>query len=281
MNHRTDTTPDATTPGNATIPDATTPIRVPAPGFAALPHEVPDLRTAVARLTEALAGQAGDPGQGCLSCYGEEEVAELRDPHAPLADDLVQYTARDLTHWPRPAQAARRVLPRLAALAAQGEYVGELEGTALHRAGWQDWPEDQAGAVHAFLDAYWTAALRRRDPGRPLDDVFTFCSAAHGTPAPCLARWERERHPAADAHLADTAHGWIEDLLLDAADLAHPLWSTGPAPDAGPESRLRTWLLTHAAPRLRRRTTDPALRQALDRLHALGLPTGHGDEEAP
>ncbi|MBB5121782.1 hypothetical protein [Streptomyces eurocidicus] len=238
------------------------------------PDDSAGLPAAVARLTDTLAGQAGDPGTGCHQCYGEEEVAELRDPRAPLSDDLVHYTARDLTHWPRSAEAARRVLPRLAALAAAGEYVGELEGTALHQAGWQTWPQDQADAVCTFLDAYWTTALRRRDPDHPLDDVFAFCSTAHGTPAPCLARWERERHPAADAHLADTAHGWIEDLLLDAVDPVDPLWSTSPGSAPDPEAQLRTWILTHAAPRLRRHTTDPALRHTLDRLQALGLPMG-------
>ncbi|WP_283164944.1 hypothetical protein [Streptomyces sp. HU2014] len=282
MNHRTPAAPDtptgrhlATAPGKkATAPPATT----------APPPEAPGLRTAVARLTETFAGQAGDPGQGCLFCYGDQEVAALRDPRAPLSDDLAHYTARDLTHWPHPAQAARRVLPHLAALAARGEYVGELEGTALHQAGWQTWPADQAEAVRAFLDAYWTAALRRRDPARPLDGVFAFCSTAHHTPAPCLARWEHERHPAADAHLADTAHRWIEDLLLDAADPAHPAWSTTPTPipgpDPGPDAQLRTWLLTHAAPRLRHHTTDPALRHTLDRLHALGLPESRDSEQA-
>lgn len=260
MNHHTPADPYTATPAGT---DAD-------PYTDTTPDDSAGLRAAVARLTDALAGQAGDPGEGCLQCYGEEEIAELRDPHAPLADDLVQYTARDLAHWPNPGEAARRVLPRLAALMAEGEHVCELEGNALHQADWQTWPQKQADAVRVFLDAYWTTALRRTDPAAPVDDVFAFCSLAHGTPAPYLARWARERSPAADAHLTDTAGRWLEDLLLDALDPAHPLWHTDPEPE--PDTRLRAWLLNHAAPRLRRTTTDADLLHTLDRLESLGLP---------
>ncbi|GHC41737.1 hypothetical protein [Streptomyces cinnamoneus] len=226
----------------------------------------PELAAAVARVAEAFAGQAADPREsGCLFCYGEEEIAWLRDPDAPLPDELVWYVAREVpSHWTDNAAVMRRVLPRLTALVAEGEHVSDAHGLGLGGAAWQRWPGHQAEAVHAFLDAYWAAALREPRPAHTLLDTFAFCEEAHGSPVPCLARWENETGPVADAHLLDFVEDRIDDLLSPALTYTREGWVTV---DPRPDAELISWVLHHAAPRIRARgDADPGLLYRLDQL---------------
>ncbi|MEU1308643.1 hypothetical protein ABZ419_07080 [Streptomyces cinnamoneus] len=236
------------------------------------PLTTPELAAAVARVADVFAGQAADRREtGCLQCYGAEEIAWLRDPGAPLPDELVLYVAREVpSHWDDNAAVMRRILPRLAALAADGVHIDGAHGLGLGGAGWQQWPGHRADAVRGFLDAYWTAALRTSGPVHTLYDVFEFCEQVHGSPVPCLARWESETGPVADAYLLDFVEDRIDDLLSPALTYT-PAEGWRPA-DPRPDAELSSWVLHHAAPRIGARgDADPGL---LYRLDQLALPEG-------
>ncbi|MEU4211168.1 hypothetical protein AB0F13_14435 [Streptomyces sp. NPDC026206] len=226
----------------------------------------PELTAAVARVAEVFAGQAADPQEtGCLFCYGEEEIAWLRDPDAALPDEFVLQVAREVpSHWTDGAAVIRRILPRLAALAAEGAHVSDAWGLGLGGAHWQQWPGHRFDAVHAFLDTYWSAALRAPWPAHTVFDAFAFCAQAHGSPAPCLARWESETGPVADAHLLDFVEYRIDDLLSAALTFTPQGWVTA---DPRPDADLISWVLQYAGPRIRTRgDADPDLLYRLDQL---------------
>ncbi|MCA6096356.1 hypothetical protein LE181_29845 [Streptomyces sp. SCA3-4] len=231
------------------------------------PITTPELAAAVTRVADVFAGQAAGPQEtGCLFCYGEEEIAWLRDPGAPLPDEFVLHVAREVpSHWTDNAAVMRRILPRLAVLVAEGERVSDADGLGLGGASWQEWPGHQAEAVRVFLDAYWAAALHEPLPAHTFLDLFGFCEEAHGSPTPCLARWESETGPVADAHLLDFVEDRIDDLLSPARTYtSQGGWVTA---DPRPDAELISWVLHHAAPRIGARgDAGPDLLYRLDQL---------------
>ena len=154
----------------------------------------------------------------------------------------------------------RRILPQLAEQLATGRFAGldAYELTGLGPSGWRAWPDEQTGAVWAFLEAWWAGTVTSEAPPYPVLDVFEACVTASSTVAPYLAVWAGQPPggPAA-RHLTDCAEEWIDDLLGDVMPSVFRWWCDHSRDESLAE--LQAWVAEHAPGRLRARGADPML----------------------
>lgn len=234
----------------------------------------PRLASALDRIRTVFGGMNAAAGEtGCAHCYAERDIALLRRPDAPLPDDLLRMFAHEVPrHFDDHPAVIRRLLPQFSewlAAGGPGEGLG-YSACGLGRAGWPDWPSEQADAVREFIDAWWDDFLRQDTSPYDITDVFAYCADMGGAITPLLTRWAEGG--TGDEGLARACDTWVDDLLGDDAGRATPWWSgTGDEP----VRELQSWLAEHAPPRLRAVGADPDL---VTRIELLALP--HDDRWA-
>ncbi|MEW1832013.1 hypothetical protein [Streptomyces sp. NPDC088196] len=205
------------------------------------------LDAALADIDTVFSGFASPDETGCGSCHVPEETAYLRTPFTRVPLDVVQYYLFEVPdHFDDHPAAMRRLLPQGARAMAEGT-LGSIGYGAqgLSRVDWRSWPAEQVTAIEAFLHAWWQDTLTLPEPPYDIDDTFETCATIAGTVLPFLDGWISG--PVADAHLAECADTWLDDLLSDASPFAR--WYDDSA-DAG-LADLRTWLTGPGAARLR------------------------------
>ncbi|WP_407286678.1 hypothetical protein [Streptomyces sp. BP-8] len=238
------------------------------------PGQTPDatgaqhrLTAALDRLTAVFRGMTAHPDEDNCTCHwgGAEELALLKVPDVELDPDLLKRTWQAVD-WTYKAAMLRRILPQFATALTDGRikplFGLEEAGLVFHRAGWQQWPAEQAAAVREFLDAWWERTLTDPDPSVPSYQVLALTAEASGTLAPWLRAWEAHTHPTADRHLAQAVDQWESELLRD--ELPWDTWHDKEATRA----ELAAWLLRHAPARLRSHGAPDDL---LHRIRLLGL----------
>ncbi|MEU2507185.1 hypothetical protein ABZ621_21100 [Streptomyces sp. NPDC007863] len=202
--------------------------------------------TAALRRVDAVFGGMTAPADGCLHCYGAEELALLAMPRAPLGDDLArQFFHKEPGHFDDHPAVVRRVLPEFLRCLADGRFSGMgYAPTGLGRVRWQEWPPEQAGAIAEFLDVWWRETLADPEPPYGVGAVWELCVDMHGSLAPVQDVWAAApRGGTEDRHLAAWLADRIYDLLND--DLWIMPWAMT---DDLPE--LQAWLVEHAPARL-------------------------------
>lgn len=219
------------------------------------------LDAAVDRVRTVFAGLTSLGETGCGRCHFPEETALLRTPDVDLPDDVLGMFAHEVPdHFDDHPAVMRRILPQLAERLATGRYAGldAYELTGLGRSGWRDWPDEQAGAIRAFLETWWTDTVTSAVPPYPVHDVFEACVTASSTVTPYLAEWAAQPVGGpADRHLADCAEEWVDDLLGEASPSVFCWWSDHTRDE--PLAELQAWLAEHAPGRLRALRADPML----------------------
>lgn len=207
----------------------------------------PALAAALADIDTVFNGFASPTETGCERCYGPEETAYLRTPYTRVPADLVRrFVFESPDHFEDHAAVMRRLLPQTAHAMADGGLDGIGWGRhGLSRVDWRAWPAQQAGAVEAFVLAWWDDTLLNPRPPYPVHDVFETCAMILGDMTPLLDRLREG--PAVEAHLVSCASDWLYYLITDASP-----WSWWDHDDEGPVlAALRSWLATHAPDRLR------------------------------
>ncbi|SED85951.1 hypothetical protein [Streptomyces sp. TLI_105] len=207
----------------------------------------PALTSALHRIDAVFGGMTA-PAEGCLHCYGAEELALLSVPRAPLGDDLVRRFFHEVpSHFDDHPAVVRRLLPEFLAFLASGRFDGiGYQPTGLSRTEWQEWPREQAEAIEDFLDTWWRETLAAPEPVYSVGVVWELCLESHRSLAPLLDVWATApRGGTEDRHLGDWVAYRIEELLQD-DPFALPWTMDGAA--LLPE--LQAWLVEHAVDRL-------------------------------
>ncbi|MFD6363729.1 hypothetical protein ACFWFX_28395 [Streptomyces roseolus] len=205
--------------------------------------------TAALRRVDAVFDGMTAPADGCLHCYGAEELALLAMPRAPLGDDLAyQFFHKEPGHFGDHPAVLRRVLPEFLHHLADGRFSGMgYAPTGLGRVRWQEWPAEQAGAIAGFLDVWWRETLADPEPPYGVGAVWELCVEIHQSLAPVHDVWAAApRGGTADRHLADWVAYRIEDLLNDDSSVLP--WYVDLDGVLLPE--LQAWLVEHAPARL-------------------------------
>jgi hypothetical protein len=219
------------------------------------------LDAAVDRVRTVFAGLTSPGETGCSRCHLPQETALLRTPDVELPDDVLRMFAHEVpNHFDDHPAAVRRILPQLAERLATGRFAGldAYELTGLGRSGWRDWPDEQAGAIRAFLQAWWADTVTSDAPPYRVHDVFEACVTAGSTVTPYLAVWAGQPPGGpADRHLADCTEEWVDDLLADVTSSVFCWWSDHTRDE--PLAELQAWLALHAPGRLRALGADPML----------------------
>lgn len=165
----------------------------------------------------------------------------------------------------------RRILPQFAAALVAGRveplFGLEEAGDFFARGRWQQWPDEQAGAVREFLHAWWAQSLTDPDAAVPAHQVMAMCAEASGTVAPWLADWERHTGPLSDQRFAEAAEAWEYDLLGDQLPW-YVNWYENDEDRMSAE--LAAWLHGHAATRLRAAGASPELQRRISLLALTG-----------
>ena len=156
---------------------------------------------------------------GCLYCYGEADIAALAGPPEAVPDDLVTTPlSEEPSHWDRPEELLRRLVPRIARLMVRGEtHLDEgLIGTRFLQANWTEWPSVETAALRELWSAWWAATLNRHPAPMPAYEVLSVVTVVTGTLRPWLEAWEADRDPSADRHLEELVDTWcFEDQLSE------------------------------------------------------------------
>ncbi|MEV7957950.1 hypothetical protein ACIO6T_35960 [Streptomyces sp. NPDC087532] len=204
------------------------------------------LAAAVARVAKTFGSVTAHADEsGCGRCFDEGEVERLRTPGVPLPKGLVRRIAqKDPFHWDDQPAIIRRVLPQLVVVLAEGTAESDLMARGLAAAGWSQWPDEQAGAVAGFLEAWWTQTLRTESPPVSVCAVFESCVTASSSVTTWLARWEAEMSPVARRHLADSVGWWREELTSDASPFTW--WWGTEAEEQAAWHVVKTWLAGQA-----------------------------------
>ncbi|MFF3608086.1 hypothetical protein [Streptomyces sp. NPDC002463] len=208
----------------------------------------PALTSALHRIDAVFGGMTA-PAEGCLHCYGAEELALLAVPWAPLGDDLVrQFFHKEPGHFDDHPAVLRRLLPEFLAYVVDGRFSGMGYGPAgLGRVRWQEWPAEQADAIASFLDVWWRETLADPAPVYGVGAVWELCVEIHRSLAPVHDVWAAApRGGTEDRHLGDWVAYRIDDLLQD--DSCVLPWYVDLDGVLLPE--LQAWLVEHAVPRL-------------------------------
>lgn len=130
---------------------------------------------------------------GCGRCFSETELLLLRTPGIAVPRDLAVRVARkDPLHWDDQPAMIRRVLPAVVRALADGESEPSQAARGLAAAGWSAWPTPQSSSIREFLDAWWTATLRREPGPVHAVEVFEACVVASGEVLPWLDALDRE-----------------------------------------------------------------------------------------
>ncbi|MBN0039595.1 hypothetical protein JN535_05315 [Cellulosimicrobium cellulans] len=130
---------------------------------------------------------------GCGRCFSEAELLLLRTPGVAVPRELaVRAAGKDPFHWDDQPAMIRRVLPTAVRALADGEPEPYLIARGLAAAGWSTWPAPQSSSIRAFLDAWWTATLRREAGLVRVAGVFEACVVATGKVRPWLDVLDRE-----------------------------------------------------------------------------------------
>ncbi|MFJ7067401.1 hypothetical protein [Streptomyces sp. NPDC101115] len=202
----------------------------------------PALAAALRHVEEVFRGMTASP-EGCLHCYGAEELALLATPGVRLDDDLLRMMCHEAPGilGDHPA-VMRRLLPQFLAFVASGRFDSAgYQPTGLGRTAWWKWPPEQAGAVDAFLSVWWAETLATPVPDPDVQTVFQLCADMRQSVTPMLDHWAAARSAdTQERHLAVWVDRWIDDLL---SDYGTSLFSWIPDPLV----EIRTWLLRHAS----------------------------------
>ncbi|MGW6550202.1 hypothetical protein ACWGBV_08150 [Streptomyces sp. NPDC055051] len=201
--------------------------------------------TSALRRVDAVFGGMTAPAEGCAYCYGEEHLALLAVPGAPLGDDLLGSFFHEVpSHFPDHPAVVRRLLPEVFARLAAGRVDGMgFMPTGLGRVAWQKWPAEQAAAIAGFLDTWWRETLADPAPRQDVNAVWELSVDFHQAVAPLLDVWAAApRGGVEEQHLADFVERWIDDLLWDQV--------IGWSADESLLDQLRGWLVGHAVDRL-------------------------------
>lgn len=212
----------------------------------------------------------------CSHCIEPDDVAALSPPVRALAPAAVEPMAwKALTTW-GDVDDFRRVLPRLLHLVAAGHLDVPLAVIASKLVGgdWQSWPSRERAAVAAFLDALWSATLRRW-PTTP--DVVACVATLDLTVddlMPYLEEWHALLDADADIRMPALCHliAAVHRVAAAPGTVRGMLWRG--EPDLGSAAALAMWLRgATTAIQLERATFDfaggpigEAARGALDRL---------------
>jgi hypothetical protein len=206
------------------------------------------LRDALDALDAAFAPLSGRPFtvRGCTHCYAQPDLDALAGPVDRVPEDLIPHVATEaIDHWDDFAALYRRMTPRIVRLLTTGWLHVDhgLIASRLLAAGWRDWvPAEQEALVQAW-HAWWRSALHQYPGTDPITAVLETISVSTGTLSPWLNIWAKTRTEAADKHLRDAVHRWLQqgqlaDLYLGFYDELH----------ATPE--LLPWLRTTAPGRI-------------------------------
>ncbi|MEU3015924.1 hypothetical protein ABZ635_00820 [Nocardiopsis sp. NPDC007018] len=176
--------------------------------------------------------------EGCQHCVTENDHHDLLG--VPLreldADRLRRFSHKVLNTW-GDVDDLRHFLPRLLELSLRGD--GDLHGlfATLRRAGWTDWPEDEADSLRACLSVWWEHGLTEGDLGHTPwgtlaeagDDLGPYLEAWWGRDTP-QALWglvalvgevthtrPERRDPRVVAWLA-TTRGWMEQAFFEVSE---------------------------------------------------------------
>ncbi|MEV4423916.1 hypothetical protein AB0K23_00800 [Streptomyces sp. NPDC049602] len=209
---------------------------------------IPPALACALRRVDAVFGGMTAPAEGCLHCYGAEELALLAVPRAPLGDDLVRQFFHEVpSHFDDHPAVVRRLLPEFLAFVAAGRFSGMgYVPTGLGRTAWRDWPSEQAEAIEDFLHVWWRETLADPEPMYAVGAVWELCLDVHGSMGPLLDVWAAApRGGAEDRHLGEWVAYRIDELLQD-DPFVLPWDMDGEA--LLPE--LQAWLVEHAVPRL-------------------------------
>ncbi|MFE0137726.1 hypothetical protein ACFWY6_40140 [Streptomyces sp. NPDC059037] len=231
----------------------------------------PRLAEALDRIHDLFGGLTAAPGEtGCTYCYGEQDIALLHRPDAPLPDDLLCAFMHEVAnHFGDHPAVIRRLLPQFCTWLAAGDFKGMGYGACgLGLSGWPEWPPEQAAAVREFIDAWWDDFLRRETSPYDVTRVFAYCVDLGGTVTPLLARWAQESPGGlGDQQLARACEAWEQDLLYDDLGGVVPWWYWFDRDE--PLREIQRWLAEHAPARLRAVGADPDL---ATRIGFLALP---------
>ncbi|MFD4991371.1 hypothetical protein ACFWH7_08920 [Cellulosimicrobium cellulans] len=130
---------------------------------------------------------------GCGRCFSETELLLLRTPGVAVPRELaVRVAGKDPFHWDDQPAMIRRVLPAAVRALADGASEPYLTARGLAAAGWSTWPAPQSSSIREFLDAWWTATLRREAGLVRVAGVFEACVVATGKVHPWLDVLDRE-----------------------------------------------------------------------------------------
>ncbi|MFH8837921.1 hypothetical protein [Streptomyces sp. NPDC017868] len=206
----------------------------------------PALTAALHRIDAVFGGMTA-PAEGCLHCYGADELALLAVPRTPLGDELLlRFFHKVPDHFTDHAATVRRLLPELFALLASGRRSGVAAPTGLGRTAWRSWPCEQVAAIEGFLDVWWRETLADPEPPYGVGAVWELCVDMHRSLAPVHDVWAAApRGGTEDRHLGDWVAYRIDELLQD-DPFVLPWNMDGEALLPG----LRSWLVEHAVPRL-------------------------------
>ncbi|WP_062642133.1 hypothetical protein [Streptomyces maremycinicus] len=239
-------------------------------------HQLADLPArrrlgiALDNLSVTFQGMTARPDEHNCECHwgSPQELSLLKTPDLELEPDLLRRTWQ-ATDWTDHAAVLRRVLPQFARALVAGRaeplFGPEEAGDSLARGRWHQWPAEQAEAVREFLHAWWAASLTDPDAAVPAHQVLVMCAEASGTLAPWLADREEHTGHLSDRRLAEAAAKWEYELLCENLP-----WYVGWYEHDEEKLRadLTTWLLHHAATRLRESGAPADLQH---RIRLLGL----------
>ncbi len=206
---------------------------------------------ALVAATERVAQVFGDaPGavdeDGCGRCFTGSELLLLRTPGVAVPRELaVKVAAKEPLHWDDQPAMIRRVLPAMAGALADDESEPYRAARGLAAAGWSAWPAPQSSSIREFLDAWWTATLRREPGPVRAAEVFEACVVASGEVLPWLDVLDREARTSDHAarHRSACRDEWREEL---SGPHTLFLWWWGPTDEQAALAELERWCTTAA-----------------------------------
>lgn len=108
----------------------------------------------------------------CTHCVSHEEAALIRSRRLQdlSAEDLRRYAMKALSTWGE-LEEFKHFLPRLLELAVAGDISFPTSLTSKVGERWRTWPDEEQGALHRFIDAWWTAVTHHHPSPVSLDEM--------------------------------------------------------------------------------------------------------------